>query len=599
MTTSKFSVEVGPRRLLPAFLAAVLVLVCGRTVGAAAPPRPGVTVLVHGFVALGGATSSPYEYWGGAGGENLTALLERFGSGLVWEYDPATGHYVNITHSTTGTGEYRIPRGDWSPAFAGHQILLFDWTAGSDDGEAGQAEAAADALFASLMEFHPGGEFILSTSPYAALKPLHFVGHSRGTVVVSETVQRLGRYNIRVNYVTYLDIHDFGQPGIASDEFFHDPAVQVWENVDYADAFYQENPAGMCGVNPAGRRLEHFRVGSRLQRDLTDHTALIGVGCTLHQRPHAWIKEYYWGTVATNGGYIGRPASWYEADGGDGTGRGFGFDRWWNRGGFEQGPELSITNRARCVVGADAIPYAWSPADEGGHSDHNGVPPVLFNGDFELPDLDGGIGGGNSLAGWFYFGGGGSAAVSGLANSYLLLNRDFPQARHNRFFLPPETRELKFAMRIILVPALGTHTLEVRFGSDVVRAFTIDEITADFVVYEVPEHLWAPYRGRVDTLSFVLVSSGSAAGPEVRIDNIGFVTEPVSWIHSFHRLDASTWRLIWRSWPDATFHVQSSSNFLHWRTVASGSAPSASGSFNIPHSSAPQVYVRGEADPAR
>jgi hypothetical protein len=44
-------------------------------------------------------------------------------------------------------------------------------------------------------------------------------------VVVSETVQRLGRFNIQVDYVTYLDIHDFGQDPIPKDEFFHDPAV--------------------------------------------------------------------------------------------------------------------------------------------------------------------------------------------------------------------------------------------------------------------------------------------------------------------------------------------------------------------------------------
>lgn len=90
-------------------------------------------------------------------------------------------------------------------------------------------------------------------------------------MVVSETVQRLGRYNIRVNYVTYLDIHDFGQPDIKKDECFHDPAVQVWENIDYVDAVYQTNAWNMCGVNPAGRRLEGIPTGTlRQQRDLTD-----------------------------------------------------------------------------------------------------------------------------------------------------------------------------------------------------------------------------------------------------------------------------------------------------------------------------------------
>jgi hypothetical protein len=196
---------------------------------APAAVKTGVTVLVHGFVSNNDVASvTPYEYWGGRDGRNLTELLERFGSGLVWEYDPATGNYINVTHSQTASGEYRIPRGNWGPAFAGQQILLFDWTTGSDEEESGQAEAAADALFASLMKFQVDGEPIISISPYAARRPLHFIGHSRGTVVVSETVQRLGRFNIRVNYVSYLDIHDFGQPPILKDESFHDPAVQVW-----------------------------------------------------------------------------------------------------------------------------------------------------------------------------------------------------------------------------------------------------------------------------------------------------------------------------------------------------------------------------------
>jgi hypothetical protein len=570
----------------------------------AAAPRAGVTVLVHGFTPWNGITTSPFEYWGGNNGSNFTSLLERFGSGQVREYNPATGDYENIT--------FRVPNGRWVETNSGHQILLFDWREGSDEAESGQAEAAADALFASLMEARPGGRPLISTSPYAALRPMHFIGHSRGTVVVSETVQRLGRYNIRVNYVTYLDIHDFGQLAIGRDEVFHDPAVQVWENVDYADAFYQENPPTMCGVNPAGRRLSHIPTGP-WQRDLTELTRL-GPGeahsCSDHDRPHAWIKEYYWGTVATNGGSFGRPSNWYTASGGNGTGQGFGFDRWWRRGGFEQGPDSYLSNSVRCVVASDAVPYVASPPDENNGADRNDVPPVLFNGDFDLPDLDGGIGGtgeANSLAGWRYFGGGGSAFLRQLGQPgdfYLLLKDNALQARHNRFFLPPEARELWFGRKIDFVPSLPAydHVLEVRIGSTVVRRLSVNEATGDFVAFNVNLRNFPELLGRVNTLTFELdttLGTVSLRTAEVRLDNINVVTDSTAWIHSFYRFNPSNWRLIWRSWPSGTFYLQSSSNLINWATIDDSGIDSTAGSFNIPYSGVPSRYFRGRVIPAR
>lgn len=585
------------------------------TTSVAAPPQPGVTVLVHGLMALGGVNSSPYEYWGGEKGENLTALLERFGSGLVWEYDPDTGNFSNITHAQNPDNTYCIPHTtNWFPAFAGHQILLFDWSRGSDDAESGQAEAAADALFAALMRFRVNGEPIISSSPYTALRPLHFVGHSRGTVVVSETVQRLGRYNIRVNYVTYLDIHDFGQPDIPSDQLFHDPAVQVWENVDYVDVAYQQNPATMCGVNPAGRPLEHLEHGP-LQRNLTLQTALFSTdGCKAYDRPHAWIKDYYWGTVATNGPSLRRPANWYLDHGGDGTGRGLGFDRWLARGGFSQGADPAISRR-RAVVGGDATPFVWGndPTNDNGHPDRNDVPPVLFNGDFELPDLERGIGNtpANTLAGWRFLGGGGSAFVRpihlpGTAlpdNSYLELRDTSLEARHNRFFLPPEAREIRFALWVPFVPntPLNDHVLELYIGNRVIRRYTVAE-TDGFLVRDADLTSHPDLLGGVNTLTFKLVTVPHAVTlrtAEVRLDNINIVVDPTSWFHAFYDLDGSNWRLIWRSWPAARIYLEATGDFGEWLPVGNSSTDSNAGSFTVPHGEEPRTYYRSRVVPAR
>src|SRR5205814_1609417 len=48
--------------------------------------------------------------------------------------------------------------------------------------------------------------------------PLHFIGHSFGTVVNSEIIQRLGTYfpSIADIQMTTLDPHDFNQPSLGS-----------------------------------------------------------------------------------------------------------------------------------------------------------------------------------------------------------------------------------------------------------------------------------------------------------------------------------------------------------------------------------------------
>jgi hypothetical protein len=323
--------------------------------------------------------------------------------------------------------------------------------------------------------------------------------------------------------------------------------------------------------------------------------------CVDHGRPHAWIKDYYWGTVALNGGSANRPASWYQANGGNGTGIRLGFDLWWRRGGFDQQPDSSL-QRVRCVVADDAVPFVWNPPDENRASDRNDVPPVLFNGDFDLPNLDRGIGDteANSLAGWRYFGGGGSASVGGGGDSYLELGLNSLLARHNRFFLPLEARDLLFAIEVPFTPITPgfDEYLRVRVGSEVLGDFSVDQKTDGFQPRRVDLRAFPNLLGRVITLTFELFRA-PAESVAVRLDNINIITEPTSWIHSFFRFDESNWRVIWRSWPDATFHLDSSSNFTQWLTIRSSSGAGNAGSFTIPVTADSHIYFRGRADPAR
>jgi hypothetical protein len=80
-----------------------------------------------------------------------------------------------------------------------------DWQNESDFSDSGFSEAAADAFFAALVQLDKDADIFGS--------PLHFIGHSRGTVVNSEIIQRLGKYreDIRDIHMTSLDTHDFEQ----------------------------------------------------------------------------------------------------------------------------------------------------------------------------------------------------------------------------------------------------------------------------------------------------------------------------------------------------------------------------------------------------
>ncbi len=79
------------------------------------------------------------------------------------------------------------------------------------------------------------------------MAPLHFIGHSFGTGVTSEAVERLAAFSIPVDQVTYLDPHDFDESGIPIDGdqrlfTLGKPAgygATVWDNVAFTDVYYQ------------------------------------------------------------------------------------------------------------------------------------------------------------------------------------------------------------------------------------------------------------------------------------------------------------------------------------------------------------------------
>jgi hypothetical protein len=164
-------------------------------------------------------------------------------NGLVMRYDRATNKWgwLNFDGSTT-----------FSPPthkFGAPLTLIPGWEQPPEATafNSGFAEAAADAFFASLVALNQSLENTLFNSP------MHFIGFGQGAAIDNEIVQRLGTYfplaggTSPVNrdlQMTTIDPPDFDQDYlVGSLNSFRDPEVRIWENVTYADNYYQDVPA--------------------------------------------------------------------------------------------------------------------------------------------------------------------------------------------------------------------------------------------------------------------------------------------------------------------------------------------------------------------
>jgi large repetitive protein len=223
-------------------------------------------------------------------------------------------------------------------------VLLTDWSRESVIINSGFSEAVADENFAAMVALDQmlGGAVGDNTGRiYDAQgnlirrqgdlfnSALHFIGFSRGTVVNSEIIQRLGTYfphaggRIITNnlglavtnpdrdlQMTTIDPHDFEQEnlnkgwlknipiigGKAGDySNFYEPPVRVWSNVTFADNYYQTraDANSVVSFTPNGREIQ-----GAVNKNLTDLTGFRfdnNLGNT-HTRTLAW----YAGTLALN-----------------------------------------------------------------------------------------------------------------------------------------------------------------------------------------------------------------------------------------------------------------------------------------------------------
>jgi len=247
-------------------------------------PFSSVTVLTHGFTYSPSATGIPNSFY-----DLADSIAETGNDGLILRYDKSTGFWIAVdergrvlqdltTNLKPSDSGYLAALANGIRANYLNQskalVLLPQWSLGNESviPDSGFTEAAADAFFTSLVQldqalggdtgFNNQGRFVRNQG--AVLNsPLHFIGFSRGAVVNSEIIQRLGVYfpnaggtdkDNRDLQMTTIDPHDFDQPSLGNFRDLGEPKVQVWENVTFADNYYQTlaDPNGLT-LTPNGR----------------------------------------------------------------------------------------------------------------------------------------------------------------------------------------------------------------------------------------------------------------------------------------------------------------------------------------------------------
>lgn len=232
-------------------------------IAAAALPAPqarggGVTLITHGF-------NSDITSW-------ILPMASRFPGHPGFPGTDLTCYEIEITASGGGFAATATRLDGPAPdaSDSGEIVVKLDWSS-IDTGQATTGEvaaAAASALLSTGLIPENDGR------PLAEL-PIHLIGHSRGASVVSEISRELGKRGVWVDHLTLLD------PVPISG----DAPVVVWENVLYADNFYQRLNALPFGLDPMGNAIT-----GTYNRKLLN---LNGANASAHSDVHLW----YHGTI--------------------------------------------------------------------------------------------------------------------------------------------------------------------------------------------------------------------------------------------------------------------------------------------------------------
>lgn len=477
------------RRLLAAEIASGLSLDAARD--QIAGQFSSATIVTHGF-QIDGAGDSLMSL--------AEAIVERNGGLLVdidaGPVDGATTFDLFESESKSGS----------------EVVFLFDWGDASNNDSAGWGEAAGDALFsigAGLGLFDP------DAGPDNAID-LHFIGHSFGTAITSEAIERLAAFDVPVDHVTYLDPHDFDQarlPVDGSQRLFDLGLPQitgsdgygatVWDNVSFADAYYQTNSLGFIPINPGGRPIP-----GAYNVSVTEATEDFFI-------PHSAVwNDFYLSTITDLSSTTGYALSSRVSDGLDRPAPiFFGADQ-----EHDHTPE-AIVNRttgdpnqsglASLGLTDDQITNAkWAPL----------WTPDIVNSDFNF------IGNASDeVPAWVFHGGGGDAEFRTGSDGALRLNQQGQSRTHNFVYLPANASHIEYELTF---DDSDTHaTLEVLIGETLVESFNLGSLpaleqtlaTTSGLARSIPIQSIA---GMTRTITFRLTSADTTV--DVGIDDLTF-----------------------------------------------------------------------------
>lgn len=189
----------------------------------------GTTVITHGTLFL-----SPVALTFQTKIEQMAdTILAKAKNGTIWHYQEESGEFKKI--KTLGQ----------SGKEKGEQILIFDWINECAIKGPGYTGAAAEALYLALTKLN---------KDQFNLKDIHFIGHGRGCIVNSLTVEKLlqrqPKGNVSIDQVTHIgpyerdfDIND-EHPEIQAIKWpeatFPNNGVIAWDG-HYTDSYWQDN----------------------------------------------------------------------------------------------------------------------------------------------------------------------------------------------------------------------------------------------------------------------------------------------------------------------------------------------------------------------
>jgi Ca2+-binding RTX toxin-like protein len=174
-------------------------------------------------------------------------------------------------------------------------VIRLDW---SDlDASTDGTDKIADEIANFLMQPRTEGGAAL---PAIAEMPIHIVGHSRGGSLAAEIAKQLGRRNVIVDQLTFLDPVSVGFSVLGQD--FGDPPLRNFDNVVFSDDYFRQGGGGL--LDPSGTPVAGTHLG-----DLNSIVQTNNAGSA-----HNAVTAYWVGTIGLDkqdGGDHPIFADWY------------------------------------------------------------------------------------------------------------------------------------------------------------------------------------------------------------------------------------------------------------------------------------------------